>query len=191
MNKHLRNYVRRQRELKGIRLGPLAEMVGYKNRGKGAQRILEFEREGIVTDDFLIKLVRALELNEDEVSEAMAQDLAEWEEWVNEPVPMRMIVRIMATVYCPKPLPEDVTTADEAEAYARRFAREKHHRVCLALNRRDSVWIGADGEIERRTQAQPGLPNIPYTTLGGARKFLFDVGGGALTPVVLKEFLST
>lgn len=187
MNKHLRDYVRQQREFKGIRLGPLAEMVGYKNRSKGGQRISAFERYGHITNDFLIKLIRALELDEDKVSEAMAKDLAEWEEWANEPVPMRMIVRLMATVYCPHPLPQDVTTAEEAEAYARRFAKENNHRVCLALNRRESLWIGADGEIEGRTQARPGLPNIPYVTLGGQRKFLFDVSGGAIKPVVLKE----
>jgi hypothetical protein len=49
MNKHLRNYVRQQRERKGIRLGPLAETIGLKNRNKGARLILQFEREGACT----------------------------------------------------------------------------------------------------------------------------------------------
>lgn len=187
MNKHLSDYVSQQRQLKGIRLGPLAEMLGYKNRSKGAQRILAFERGGEITDDFLIKLIRALDLDENEVSEAMNKDLAEWEEWLNEPVPMRMIVRIMAAVYCPHSIPESITTVEDAEAYARQFAKEKRLRVCLALNRRESVWIGADGEIEGRTYAEPGIPNIPYTTLGGTQKFLFDFSGRTFKLEVLKE----
>ena len=119
---------------------------------------------------------------------AMDRDRADWEAWADEPVPMQMIVRLMAAVYSPHPLPAHVTTAEEAEAYAREFAKERGHRVCLALNRRESVWIGRDGHIEGRTQARPGLPNIPYATLGGRRKFLLDFSKGAMTPVVLKEF---
>jgi hypothetical protein len=187
MNKHLRTYVRQQRELKGIRLGDLAEKLGY-NRSKGANRILAFEREGHVTDDLLRKLIQALELDEEMIIAPMERDRADWEAWVNEPVPMQMIVRLMAAVYSPHQLPAHVTTEQEAETYARAYAKEKGRRVCLALNRRESVWIGCDGHIEGRTQAQPGIPNIPYASLGGRRKFLLDISKGGMTPVVLKEF---
>lgn len=187
MNKHLRNYVRSQREQKGVRLGPLAERVGYKNRSKGAQRILMFEREGEIDDDFLQKLCEALELDPGGVQEAMEKDRAEWEEWLNEPVPMRMIVRIMATVYSPASLPPEITTPDEAVSYACSFAKGKKLNVCLEISRRESVWIGPDGEVRKRTFAQPGVPNIPYTTLGGKRKLLFHTAGGSFRPVVLRE----
>lgn len=187
MNKHLRNYVRRQREAKGIRLGTLTEMLGYKNRNRCCRLILRFEREGIVTEEFFMKLIHALQLEEDEIHEAMEKDRSEWEAWANEPVPMEMIVRYIAAVYVRHSLPADVTTQEKAEAWARQFAREKQLRVCLVLNRRESLWIREDGEIMGKTFAQPGVPNIPYATLGGKKKFLFHGSGDALTPVVLKE----
>jgi hypothetical protein len=187
MNKHLRNYVRQQRERKGIRLGPLAETIGLKNRNKGARLILQFEREGAVSDGLLAKLIHALELDEDEIAKSMEKDRAEWEVWVSQPVPMQMIVRLVAAVYCPHPIPAEITTPEEAEAYARNFAEEKHHGVCLALNRRESVWIGEDGEIRCRTFAKPGLPNIPYATVGGRRKFLFGCTEQGFHPTVIRE----
>ena len=170
-----------------MRLGPLAEMVGYKNRNKGARLILNFEREGIITEDLLQKLIEALEIDHEGMTEAIEKDRAEWEAWVSEPVPMKMIVRLIAAVYCLHPLPVEITTPEEAETYARNFAKEKHFRVCLALNRRQSVWISEEGEIEGRTQARPGLPNIPYATLGGRRKFLFGSTEQGFRPVVIRE----
>ena len=187
MNKHLRNYVRQQRERKGIRLGPLAEMIGLKNRNKGARIVLQFEREGVVSDDLLKKLIHALEIDEDEIVKAMQKDTAEWEAWVSEPVPMQMIVRLVAAVYCPHPLPEAITNAEEAETYARAYAKEKHRSVCLALNRRQSVWINEEGEVKARTTAKPELPNIPYATLGGRRKFLFGTTEQGFHPIVIRE----
>ncbi len=187
MNKHLRNYFRRQRELKGISLGPLAEMIGYRNRNKGCRLIVNFEREGIVTDDLLKKLIDALEVDPQGMIQAMEKDKAEWEAWVSEPVPMQMIVRLVAAVYCPHPLPVEIATPEQAEAYAKKFAEEKRLRVCLALNRRESVWISEDGEIVGRTIAKQGFLNIPYTTLGGQRKFLFGSDEQGFHPVVLRE----
>ena len=189
MNKHLRSYVRRQRELKGIRLGPLSEKLGYRNRGKnrGCRMIVEFEREGIVSEEFLVKLVDALELDWEEVSQAMAKDLAEWEEWVNTPVPMHMILMPIPAVSILHSLPPDIRTQQAAEKYARDHAKNKGYRVCLVLSRRESVWIESKGDIRFRSYAKPGLPNIPYATLGGRRKFLFGCSGGTFKPVKLKE----
>ena len=187
MNKQLRTYIRSQREQKGIRLGELAERVGYKNRSKGAQRVFAFEREGEIDDDFLEKICQALELDPEGVREAMEKDRQEWEEWLNEPVPMRMIVRIMATVYSPKTIPVEITSPEEAVSYASSFARKKRLNVCLVLSRQESVWIGSDGEVTKKTFAEPGIPNIPYATLGGKTKFLFNTEGGIFHPVVLKE----
>lgn len=186
MNNHLRNYFRSQREQKGIRLGKLAERVGYKNRSKGAQRILTFEREGEIDDDFLERLCGALELDPEGVREAMAKDRQEWEEWVNEPTEIKIIIRIMATDYSPKAIPQGISTP-AAVAYAQPFAKERRLNVCLVLSRKESVWIGSDGEITRKTFAEPGLPNIPYSTLGGRRKFLLNTERGAFSPAVVKE----
>jgi hypothetical protein len=186
LNKHLRNYFRQQRERKGVRLGPLAEMIGYRNRSKGASLTLNFEREGIVTEDLLQKLINALEIDHEGMSKAMEKDEAEWEAWVNEPLPMQMILTPIPAVNLLHHIPAEIETAEDAEIYARSFAKEKGYRVCLVLSRRESVWIDGNGEIACRTFAKPGLPNLPYTTLGGRRKFAFGTGP-ELHPIVIRE----
>ncbi|MGO9571926.1 MAG: AAA family ATPase [Desulfomonilaceae bacterium] len=187
LNKHFRNYFRRQRELKGISLGPLAEMIGYRNRNKGARLILNFEREGIISGDLLKKLIDALEVDPQGMIQAMEKDKAEWEQWVNEPVPMQMIIRPIPAVNLLHPMPPEIKTTEEAEKYAQSYAKEKGFRVCLVVSRRESLWIGGDGEITCRTFAKPGVPNIPYATLGGRRKFLFGTAERGFHPIVIRE----
>jgi hypothetical protein len=186
MNKHLRNYVRQQRELKDVRLGQLAEMIGYTNHNKGARAILEFERKGVVSDDLLQRLVDALEIDQKGVIEAMEKDIAEWEAWLNEPVPMQMILMPIPAVNLLHSMPHEIETS-EAENYARNYAKEKGFRVCLVLSRREPVWITGDGEITCRTFAEPGVPNFPNTTVGGRRNIVFRVGEHGLRPVVVRE----
>jgi hypothetical protein len=187
MNKHLRNYFKSQRERKGIRMGHLAEMIGYKNRNKGGRLILQFEREGIVSEDLLQKLITALEIDQEALAEAIKRDQDEWEAWVNEPVPMQMILRPIAAVNILHPLPQEIETVEQAEKYSRNYAKEKGFRVCLVLSRRESLWIRDNGEISARTFAKPGVPNIPYTTVGGTQKFLFREGERGLQPVVVRQ----
>ncbi|MGO9572575.1 MAG: hypothetical protein ACLP5H_34090 [Desulfomonilaceae bacterium] len=186
MNKHLRTLFREQRERKGERLGQLAEMIGYTNHNKGARLILQFEREGIASDDLLQKLITALQIDHEDMIQAMEKDKAEWEAWVSEPVPMQMILRPISAVNLLHPMPPEIETSEDAEKYAQNYAKEKGYRVCLVLSRRESVWINGNGEIACRTFAKPGVPNIPYTTLGGQRKFVFRVGEHALCPVVIR-----
>jgi hypothetical protein len=187
MNKHLRIFFRQQRELKGIRLGPLAEMIGCKDHNKGARLILQFEREGIASDDLLQKLITALQIDQEDMIQATQKDKAEWEAWVSEPVPMKLILRPIPAVNLLHTMPPEIETREEAEKYAQNYAKEKGFRVCLVLSRRESVWIGEDGEITGRTFAKPGMPNMPYTTLGGQRRFVFRVSEHGLCPVVVKE----
>ena len=170
-----------------MRLGPLAEMVGFQNHNKGARAILEFERRGVVSDDLLQKLITALEIDQEGIAQAMEKDRAEWEAWVSEPVPVQMILRPIPAVNVLHAMPPEIETSAEAEKYARNYAKEKGFRVCLVLSRRESLWIDADGEKTYRTFAKPGVPNMPYTTLGGQRRFVFRVGEHRLCPVVIRE----
>jgi hypothetical protein len=104
--------------------------------------------------------------------------LRAWEEWVRQPVPKRLIVRYMPAVYGTVALPEGVTTPEQAEAFARAYAREHGRRVCLAVSRRLSVWVGEDGRVEARTEATPDTPNAPFMRLkGSGKKFLLNFGG--------------
>ncbi len=187
MNKHLRNCVRQQRERKGLHLGQLAAMIGYANHNQGARLILQFERKGIVSDDLLQKLIIALGIDQEGITEAREKDKADWEVWISEPVPMQMILTPIPAVNLLHPVPPEIETSEEAEKYARNYAKEKGFRVCLVLSRRESVWIDGDGEITCRTFAEPGVPNFPNTIVGGRRNIVFRVGEHGLRPVVVRE----
>jgi hypothetical protein len=90
---------------------------------------------------------------------------------------MELVVRYMAAVYGRVALPEGVTTPEHAERYACAYARQHGRRVCLALSRRVSVWVGADGRVEARTEATPDAPNVPFMRAkGSGKKFLLNFG---------------
>jgi hypothetical protein len=59
---------------------------------------------------------------------------------------MFLAVRLMAAIYVRKGLPAEVTSKEDAEAWACTFARHYRCRVCLVLSRRWSVWIDATGK---------------------------------------------
>jgi hypothetical protein len=58
--------------------------------------------------------------------------LREWERWASEPVPMYLVIRLMAAVYARRTLPSEIETHVEAEAWACDIARQARCRVCLA-----------------------------------------------------------
>ena len=97
------------------------------------------------------------------------EHLRAWEAWVNEPVPIQLIVRYMPAVYGRVPLPQEITTPEQAEAFACGYAQEHRHKVCLALSRRHSVWIDAEGQVYARTEATPDDPNVPFMRLRGSK----------------------
>jgi transcriptional regulator with XRE-family HTH domain len=179
---NLGHYFHNRRLQVNLSLGQFARLVGYRNVSKGANRIARFEREGMVTDDLLAALAETLGIDLDTVESLIEQDRQEqlraWEAWVNEPVPMELIVRYMPAVYGKVPLPVDITTPEQAEAFACKYARQYSRKVCLALSRRHSVWIDAEGEVYARTEATPDDPNVPFMRLKGIKKkFLMRFGG--------------
>ena len=88
---------------------------------------------------------------------------------LNDQALMHLVVRLMAAVYARKALPEGITTPEEAESWACEFAREHRWRVCLVVSRRISLWIDSFGLVEARTEATPGVPDMP---VGGLRFLL-------------------
>lgn len=171
-------FMRAERIRRGWTLGRLARLVGYRNLNKGARRIACLERTGAATPDLLGKVADALHVDRTTVERLAEEDRLErlraWEAWANEPTPMHMVVRLMAAVYARKALPAEVTTQEQAEAWANTFARSHQCRVCLVVSRRLSVWIDARGEVEARTEARPGQPNVPFMQVGG-RRFLLGL----------------
>jgi len=177
---HLGNHFHEQRISQGLSLGQLARIVGYRNVSKGANKICRFERGGIVTEDLLATLSVALGIDYPTVERLIEQDhqehLRAWEAWVSQPVPMKLIAKLMPAVYATVQLPEDITTPEQAEAFSCEYAKQNGRKVCLALSRRLSEWIDEQGQVYARTEATPDEPNIPWMRLRcDKRKFLFDL----------------
>ncbi len=185
MNKHLRNLIHKNRASMGLNFGQLAELSGYRNRSKWAIRICNFEREGVGDDEMVGRVIQALEIDHQEVQDAIQKDYAIWEQWANEPVPMQMLLRYSGVIIVIHHMPPEVTSRESAIKYAQNYAKENALRVVLVLSRRESVWIAADGNMNI-SQTKPGVPNIPFASVGG-KKFLFNSSQGALTFTVLKS----
>ena len=64
------------------------------------------------------------------------------------------------------PLPDHVTTPEQAEAYACEFAKQKRWQLCLSLSRRHAVWVNEEGRVYFRSEATPDHPNGPWMALG-------------------------
>ena len=176
MRSHLGDYVRRQREKSGIARGQLARLLGYKNIGKGARRVLDLEAQGICEAKLWEKVQDVLGLSPAEVEQATAMDWAEYQAWLDEPVPMELVVRLIPAVYLQVKLPPDVVNGPvKAEAFACQVAKDKKRKACLAVSRRLSIWINEKGEVTSRSGPSRGRPNRPYMQVGGKR-FLFAVG---------------
>jgi hypothetical protein len=176
---NLGSFIKAERLKHGLTLGRLARLVGYHNINKGARRIACLEKTGsTMPPDLLVKVVDALGLDWTLVERLAEEDRRErlraWEAWVNEPTPMHLVVRLMAAVYARRELPAEVTTQEQAETWACTFARQHRCQVCLVLSRRWSVWIDADGQIQARTEARTGEPNMPFMQVKG-RRFLLDL----------------
>jgi transcriptional regulator with XRE-family HTH domain len=175
------SYFHARRIDRGLSLGQLARMVGYRNVSKGANRIARFERDGAINELLMLNLAEALEIDLPTVEDLMEQDRQEhlraWEAWANEPVPMCLIVKYLPAVYGTTQLPEGVKTPEEAEKYACDYARRNRRQVCLAVSRRLSIWINKEGEVEARTEAKPDQSNVPSMRLRAKRTFLWSFGG--------------
>jgi len=174
---HLGRYVQQRREALGHRRVDLARSIGYRNEAKGCRRITALEEQGQCDEMLWQKVSAALQLNEDDVRQALDRDWEAYQAWLDEPVPMQVILRLMPAIYVPVPLPpEAANDPAKAEAFACEVARTRKMRVCLAVSRRLSVWINEQGEVYSRTEARDRMPNVPYSQIGN-KKFWFRFGG--------------
>jgi transcriptional regulator with XRE-family HTH domain len=178
MSNHLGTHFREKRIQQGLSLGQLARLVGYRNVSKGSNKVVAFERGGGITEELLARLAETLGIDLSTVERLIEQDrqdwLREWEQWVSQPVPMQLIVKYMPAVYGTVDLPSEITTPEQAEAFACEYATQHSRQVCLAVSRRLSIWIDREGQVYARTEARPDSPNAPHMRLrgGGGRFFL-------------------
>ena len=181
MSTHLSSYFCQQREAKGLRPGQLARLAGCANVEKQGGRIREFEISGKISKELFERLTTALNIDLETIERLVGQDRKEffeaWLKWVNEPIQPHLVVRLMAAVYSSQKLPPEITTMEEAEAYASSVAAESKRRVCLVWSRRISCWFLPTGELNVRTDAEPGQPNLPWLKVRGkGTAFVFGEG---------------
>ena len=83
MNQHLRNLIHQHRVSKGIKVGKMSEMLGYRNISTGSNKILRFEREGLASNELVQKLIDVLGVELLEVQRALQEDYQDWQAWMN------------------------------------------------------------------------------------------------------------
>jgi transcriptional regulator with XRE-family HTH domain len=173
---HVSSLFRRRRVDRGLSIGQLARLLGYRNVSKGCNRIQGFEGGGKVAPDLLARLASELAITPDEIRHALGEDYRDWLAWANQPVRPHVVLRYLACVYQRIELPDDALDPEAAELFASDLARERRFKVCLVLSRRISVWYDATGREYARTEATPEMPCEPYAVIGGKR-VQFDFGG--------------
>ncbi len=176
MRSRLADYFRRQREKQGLRLPDVARLVGYKNLGKGCNRIRRFEQYGEIHADLLCKLAEVLHIERVTIDSLIEQDRRAffrlWNAWANQAIRPYLVIRRSAAVYIRREVPDDIQSLEEAETIAAGFARERGTKVCLVWSRRLSVWFDEAGRIQCIKEAVPGEANSPYLRLRGGRRGL-------------------
>ena len=176
MSSNLGSFFRQERLRKGLSLGQLARLVGYKNLSSGSNRIHRCERTGIIHQDLLVKIALVLDIDSKTIDQLFDLDrrrlFSEWLSFANEPITPYVVVRLIPAVYMHCPLPDEICSVEAAEEYASQLSRAKRKRCCLVLSRRYSVWFDEKGKVECRTEAVPGQPNSPYMRTRRGRPFL-------------------
>ncbi|MBY0459311.1 MAG: hypothetical protein K2V38_18435 [Gemmataceae bacterium] len=169
---------------------PLAEVASrmeYRNVSKCCNKVLAVEREGVADDNFLQRLAAVLGISEGVVAYLTRQDrlayLRAWEEWADQPVPVRVVLRAVPGFMMEIAVP-DTVTPDAAIAFAQAHAARLHKKVFVVLSRRVSVGITEAGVVNGRFDTRPDADPCPLVS-GGRQRFLFRVGGyGAVEPWV-------
>lgn len=168
---------------RGERQWPLAEVarrMGYKNVSKGCRKVLAFEREGVADGDFLHRLAAVLEISEGVVVYLTRQDrlayLRAWDEWSDQPTPIRVVMRAVPGFMVEMAVPDDVTTPELAVAFGQEVAARHHAKVFAVLSRRESVGITEAGIINGHFPTRPDTDPCPLVSVA-RQKFLFRVGG--------------
>jgi hypothetical protein len=155
----------------------LGETPSQRQISKMSMRLVALEREARWSVELLERVMAILQLDPVVVSQMMErqrrEELAEWEAWIAEPIEPQLICKIMPGIWLSRPLPETITTEEQAIEYAREFSK-KAATVVLQWERRASHWFSA-GEYQGRREARPDRMGTPFMTVGG-QPFLLRSG---------------
>lgn len=171
---HLANLLWNSRFEKRITCYTIARGMGYTNTNKGARKYLRWERgEEYPEKQELEKLIKLMKLNLKQVERAVERDRKDFEKWLDEPIPMTLVVRMMPAVYVDVKAPENLSP-EEAEEWAREYARKANLRVCLVKSRRESIYFDKNGEVEFTIRERPHM-------MMGGRRFGFGLSRNSET----------
>ena len=138
---------------------------------------MAIEREGVHDPELLAKVLSALDLDRTYINELLCrqreEDLAEWEKWVRQPVPMELHLRPFGGVWIKVRLPDGI---EEDELLAIEHARKltaggDDVRTVLVLNRRQSLTF-ARGQVLSTNEATPERSVAPFVSVGGKQAFI-------------------
>ena len=178
---HIGNLLWKSRFKNNVRFKVIVRGLGYTNTNKGARKYLRWERgEEYPERQELEKLIQVMKLKPKQVEEAFERDRRDYERWLEEPIPLTLVVRLMSCVYVDVNVPENLSP-EEAEGWAREYARKANLRVCLVKSRKTSVYFSANG------QAEFIIPERPLMKMKG-RRFGFRLSRdcGTITPHSLR-----
>lgn len=170
---------------------PLAEVarrLAYRNMAKGCRKLMAVERDGVADDSFLRQLAGILGVSEGVVVYLTRQDrnsyLRAWQEWAEQPTPIRVVLRAVPGFMVDVAVPGDMTTADAAVVFAQAVAARHHAKTFVVLSRRESVGITEDGIVNGRFDTRPDTDPNPLVSVRRQRFLFRTVGFGAVEPYV-------
>jgi transcriptional regulator with XRE-family HTH domain len=180
MNNHLGRYIKARREQLGLRHSEVARRLGYDNVNKGSRRLHRIEEGRWINRDFLLRLVTVLQIEPQVVEELIQRDreeyVASWNQWADQPVPMQAVMRCIPGFMVGINMPDDVTTPEQAVAWAVETARQKNKKIIIVASRRISYTIHEDGRVDGPFHATPNNNGLPWMALGET-PFLVNLDG--------------
>lgn len=181
MNNHLGKYIKNRREQLGLRRSEVARLLGYENVSKGSARLHSVEEGRWVSRDFLVRLMEILQIEPQVLQDLIDRDRQEyveqWNRWADEPVPMHAAVRYVPGFFAGIDLPGDVTTPEQALAWAVETAKRLNKKVVLVITRRVSWTVHENGVADGPFNATPDSNGMPWAGLGRTT-FLPSLGPG-------------
>lgn len=181
MSNHLGQYIKARREQLRLRRSDVARLLGYENVSKGSARLHSVEEGRWASRDFLVRLMGILQIEPQVVQDLIDRDrqeyVAEWNRWADQPVPMHAAVRYVPGFFAGIDLPGDVTTPEQAVAWAVETAKRLNKKVILVVSRRVSWTVHENGVADGPFNATPDEKAQPWMALGKS-PFMASLGPG-------------
>ncbi len=179
MSNHLGEYLKARREKLGLGRSEVVRRLGYTNLNRGSRRLCNVEEGHWINLDFLRRLMNVLQVEPQIVQELIERDRQEyvdaWNKWADEPIPMQAVVRCIPGFMASTKMPDDVTTPEQAVAWAVETAKRVHKKIIVVASRRVVYTIHEDGRVDGPFIATPDNAVMPYMGVGNKR-FLFRLG---------------